>query len=321
MWAITLALVVSAQLGDAAARLPQGVHLRGSDSDGQAGGQACDGQLAQARDAYERRQYEQARAGFAAALTLCDMQPPILLALAQAELLARDVAAALATLDRLATLGPLSVPALKVRAKALYLSARDRDAEDALLTAAAKAPGDAEIPYDLGRIYYQQQRHQDARRAFRQAIASDARAYKAWDNLGLTYEALGDVEEAMRHYARAMAIAQTDAPTYDVVYANYADLLIKEGQYKSAFNAAAEAAQRNPRDARNFLLAGKALVRLEAIDVSIKWLTQAVTLDPDYPEPHYLLARAYRQIGAIEQAQAAMAAFQAASARAPKVRR
>jgi tetratricopeptide (TPR) repeat protein len=310
MWAITLALVVSAQLGDAAARLRQGD-----------GGQACEEQLARAREAYERREYEQARAGFGAALTHCGMQPPVLLALAQAELLSRDVVAALATLDRLATVGPLSVPALKVRAKALYLAARDREAEDALLTAAARAPGDADIPYDLGRIYYQQQRHQDAQRAFRQAIAIDARAYKAWDNLGLTSEALGDVDEATRNYVRAMAIAQTDAPTYDVVYANYADLLLKEGQYQKAFNAAAEAAQRNPRDARNFLLAGKALVKLEAADVAVKWLTQAVALDADYPEPHYLLARAYRQLGMLEQAQTAMTAFQAVSARAPKVRR
>ena len=300
MWAITLTLVVSAQPSAAV---------------------ECDDQVGRAREAYEQRDYEQARTGFAAALTACGMQPPILLALAQSELLSRDVVSALGTLDRLATLGPLSVPALKVRAKALYLAARDREAEEALVTAAARAPADAEIPYDLGRIYYQQQRHQDAQRAFRQAIAIDARAYKAWDNLGLTYEALGDVNEAVRHYARAMAIAHTDAPAYDVVYANYAELLIKEGHGQKAFDAAAEAAQRNPRDPRNFLLAGKALVTLGANDASIKWLTQAVTLDPGYPEPHYLLARVYRQLGRPEQAEAALSAFQAASARAPKVRR
>jgi tetratricopeptide (TPR) repeat protein len=300
MWAITLTLVVSAQASGAV---------------------GCDDQIERAREAYERQEYERARAGFAAAVTACGAQPRVLLALAQAELLSRDVAAALVTLDRLASLGPLSVPALKVRAKALYLAARDREAEEALVAAAARAPGDADIPSDLGRIYYQQQRHQDAQRAFRQAIAIDARAYKAWDNLGLTCEALGDVGEAVRHYAKAMAIAESDAPAYDVVYANYADLLIKQGQGQRAFDAAAEAAQRNPRDPRNFLLAGKALVTLGATEASVKWLTQAVTLDPDYPEPHYLLARVYRQLGRSEQAEAAMSAFQAASARSPKVRR
>ena len=301
MWLMAMALAVSAQAGAADA--------------------SCDAQLARARDAYERHEYEQARTGFAAAVTACGETPPVLLALAQAELLSRDAAAALATLGRLEAKGPLSVPAMKVRAKALYLSVRDREAELTLLAAAARAPKDPEIPYDLGRIYYQQQRHQEAQRAFQQAIANDARAYKAWDNLGLTFEALGNVSEAIRHYAKAMAIAHTDAPSYDVVYANYADLLIREGQYRKAFDAAAEAAQRNPRDARNFLLAGKALVRLEAPDVGVKWLTQATVLDPDYPEPHYLLARAYQRLGRLEESRQAMAAFQAASERSPRVRR
>lgn len=297
---MTLAVVVASQVGDAA---------------------TCDDQLARARGAYERREYEQARAGFATALTHCGVQPPILLALAQAELLSRQVAGALATIDRLEALGPLSVPALKVRARALYLSGRDPEAERVLIAAAAKAPADADVPYDLGRIYYQQQRHQDAQRAFQRAIAIDARAYKAWDNLGLTWEALGDMAEATRHYARAMAIAQTDAPAYDVVYANYADLLLKQGQHQRAFDAAAEAAQRNPRDARNLRLAGKALLKLDATDVAVKWLTQATALDPDDPEPHYLLARAYRQLGRPDEARAALTAFQTASARAPQVRR
>lgn len=301
MWWLTVALAVSAQAGTADA--------------------SCDAQIARARDAYGRREYEQARTDFTAALTVCGERPPLLLALAQAELLSRDADAALATLGRLETIEPLDVPALKVRAKALYLAVRDREAALTLLAAAARAPGDAEIPYDLGRIFYQQQRYQDAHRAFQQATALDARAYKAWDNLGLTCEALGDMAAATRHYATAMAIAQDDAPSYDVVYANYADLLIREGAYQRAFDAAAEAAQRNPRDPRNLLLAGKALIRLEAVDVGVKWLTQAVALDPDYPEPHYLLARAYRQLGKPEEARAAMAAFQAASARAPQVRR
>jgi tetratricopeptide (TPR) repeat protein len=301
MWGVVVVMAVSAQAGAADA--------------------ACTAQLALARDAYERREYDRARTMFAAALTPCGTTPALLLALAQAELLSRDVVAALATLERLESMEPLSVPAMKVRARALYLSARDREAELTLVAAAAQAPDDAEIPYDLGRIYYQQQRHQEARRAFADAIARDARAYKAWDNLGLTWEALGDVAEATRHYARAMAIAHEDAPSYDVVYANYADLLIREGRYQQAFDAAAEAAQRNPRDARNFLLAGKALSHLGAVDVSIKWLTQATALDPLLPEPHYLLARAYRKSGDLAKADAAMHAFQAASARAPKVRR
>ena len=104
------------------------------------------------------------------------------------------------------------MPALKVKAKALYLLRRDPDAEETLKRAAARAPADAEIPYDLGRIYYQQA---DTRRrpsccAARPTL--DPRAYKAWDNLGLAAEALGDVAQAQQHYLKALALVHKDHP-------------------------------------------------------------------------------------------------------------
>lgn len=284
-------------------------------------GQPCESLVALARQAYESRQFGEASAMFSRAVSECGATAPLLVGLAQSQLLARDVAAALSTLDRALALDPASVPALKVRSKALYLASRDREAEDALRTAATLAPRDAEIPYDLGRIYYQQGRHPQAAEAFRRAIALDARAYKAWDNLGLALEALGDPAQATRCYLEAMAIARTDQPRYDVVYANLADLLLKQGNFQKAFDAAVEAAERNPADPRSFFLAGKALVQLERPDVALKWLEQARALDPDYAEPHYLLAQAYRRLGRQDDAARALAAFKAAANRAPSVRR
>src|SRR5262245_30924037 len=221
-----------------------------------AAGEPCQSLLASARQTYEARQYREASAFFSRAVAECGATEPVLLGLAQSHLLAGELNEALATLDRVLALNAASVPALKVRAKALYLAARNRDAEQALQTAAALAPADGEIAYDLGRIYYQEDRHPQAADAFRRAIALDPRAYKAWDNLGLTMEALGDPAQATRHYLKAMEIAQTDQPRYDVVYANYSDLLLEQGEYRRAFDAAAEAAQRNPDEARNFFLAG-----------------------------------------------------------------
>jgi tetratricopeptide (TPR) repeat protein len=284
-------------------------------------GQPCEPLLAQARQAYEARIYQDARALFARALSECGPNEGLLLGLAQSQLLALEVTDALATVDRLLALNPANLPALRVRARALYLAARDSEAEETLRVAATHAPADAEIPYDLGRICYQRRRYAEAAVAFRRAIALDARAYKAWDNLGLTLEALGDPAEATRHYLKAMAIAHADAPRYDVVYANYAELLLKQGDYQKAFDAGAEAAQKNPRDARNFFLTGKAVLQLERPDVSLKWLEQAIALDPSYPEPHYLLSQAYRRLGRTADAERALDAFRAASARAPKNRR
>jgi len=284
-------------------------------------GQDCQQAQTLARQAYDERRYDQAAAHFAHAVTACGPGAPLLLALGQAQLLAQHPADALASLDRIQSDKPEYVPALKVKAKALYLLARDAEAEDTLKRALARAPDDAEVPYSLGRIYYQQSRHAEAAEMFRRATAIDARDYKAWDNLGLASEALGDVAQAQQHYLKAISLVYKDHPEYDVVYANFADLLIKLGNFQRAFDLAAEAAQRNPGEPRNFFLSGKALVQAGRSDLAVRWFEQAIKLDADYPEPHYLLSQAFRKLGRIADADRELKSFEAASARAPKERR
>lgn len=284
-------------------------------------GQDCQQAQTLGRQAYNDRHYDQAATQFAHALTACGASAPLLLALAQAQLLAERPADALASLDRIQSETPEYVAALKVKAKALYLLARDAEAEDTLKRAAGRAPKDPEIPYSLGRIYYHQSRHAEAAEMFRRATALDAQDYKAWDNLGLASEALGDVAQAQQHYLKAISLVYKDHPEYDVVYANFADLLIKLGNFQRAFDLAAEAAQRNPGEPRNFFLAGKALVQAGRSDLSVRWFEQAIKLDSDYPEPHYLLSQAFRKLGRVADADRELTSFQAAAARAPKERR
>jgi tetratricopeptide (TPR) repeat protein len=284
-------------------------------------GQDCQEVQALARQDYEARRYDQAALQFARAVTACGPSAPLLLALGQAQLLVPRPADAIASLDRIPTDSAEYVPALKVKAKALYLLARDAEAEETLKRASTRAPSDAEIPYSLGRMYYQQGRHVEAAESFRRATTLDPRNYKAWDNLGLASEALGDVAQAQQHYLKAISLVYKDHPDYDVVYANFADLLIKLGNFQRAFDLAAEAAQRNPDEPRNFFLGGKALLQAGRSDLSLRWFEQAIKLDPDYPEPQYQLSLVYRRLGRIEEADRMLKSFQAAAARAPKERR
>ena len=140
-------------------------------------GQDCQDLQSLARTAYDERRYDQAATQFARAVTACGSSAPLLLALGQAQLLARRPADALATLERIPDKDPDYLQALKVKAKAQYLLRRDADAEATLKRAAARAPSDAEVPYDLGRIYYQVGRHAEAAESFRRATALDPRAY------------------------------------------------------------------------------------------------------------------------------------------------
>jgi cytochrome c-type biogenesis protein CcmH/NrfG len=55
--------------------------------------------------------------------------------------------------------------------------------------------------------------------------------------------------------------------------------------------------------------------------VSVKWLEQAAALNPDYPEPLYVLAQVYRRLGRTDDASRALKAFQTANARTPRERR
>lgn len=284
-------------------------------------GQECQEAQALARLTYEDRRYDQAALYFARAMTACGTSAPLLLALGQAQLLAQWPADAVRTLDRIPIEDPDYVAALKVKAKALYLLGRDSEAEETLTRAAARAPGDAEIPYDLGRIYYQLGRHTEAARSLGRATELDPRAYKAWDSLGLTSEALGNDAQAQQHYLKAIALVHKEHPRYDVVYANFADLLIKLGNYQRAFDLAAEAAERNPDEPRNLFLAGKALVQLGRNDLSVRWFEQAIALKPDYPEPNYALSQVYRRLGRAADADRALKSFQAATKRAPRERR
>jgi tetratricopeptide (TPR) repeat protein len=287
----------------------------------QASAPECQDLIARGRDAYERRNYAQATAAFDSAIGRCGATEPLLLALAQAQVLGRDVTASLETLKRLLALNASNVDALKVQARAFYLAAHDDDAIRALTSAAALAPADDEIPYDLGRISYQMRRYGEAAAQFRRAIALNPQSHKAHDNLGLATEALGDVDGAIRHYMKAIELVHRDHPRYDVVYANLADLMLKRGDHRQAFDLAAEAAERNPDDARNLFLTAKALVKLERLEVSIKWLERAIAVDPLLPEPRYLLAQTLRRLGRAEDADRAFKGFQEARARAPAVRR
>jgi tetratricopeptide (TPR) repeat protein len=173
----------------------------------------------------------------------------------------------------------------------------------------------------LGRIYYQQGRFEYAVGQFQRVLKIDPQSYKAYDNMGLCYQALGDSEMATRYFLTAIKMVEKDHPDYDWPYANLANLLLEKGDAKQAFAAASKAADRNPLSAHNFYIGGKALCKLEKTDLCMNWLERSVSLDPNYPDPLYLLAKVYAQLGQEQKAKQTLEKFRAVKAKAPTVRR
>ena len=247
----------------------------------QLGAEECSTALARARFVYESGNYASAVVEFERALSSCADRSPILLALAQAQLLARQIEPCIATLKQLLDADPNHVAARKLLGDALYFAGREIDAEESLKAALAIDPKHEPSLYALGRIYYQQNRFPEAEIQFRKVLEIDPRNYRAHDNLALVYDALFRDADALRHFTKALELVHKDHPDYDWAHANLADFFLRRNNYEKAFQFAAEAAKRNPNSARNFLLTGKALVKLNKEDLSLRWLEQAIKLDPE----------------------------------------
>lgn len=246
---------------------------------------------------------------------------PILAAKANAEFMDQRFEAAAETARRALELDPDNATALKVYGNALYLTGDSSGAVNALLRLLDRFPSDHDGAYMLGRIYYQENRFSLAAAQFQKVIKLDPKSFKAYDNLGLCHEALGDKDEAVRNFLAAIALVETAEPQYDWPYANLANLLIDTNDLQRGYEAASKAASRNPRSARNFFLAGKALVRQEKFHQSLRWLERSNALDPSYAQPLYWLSRVYTRLGDVSKAKRALADFEAAKAQEPDERR
>ena len=225
------------------------------------------------------------------------------------------------TLDIALRLDPHSVGALKIKANYEYLIGKSAAAEQTFLKLLDLEPGNHEAAYMLGRIYYMDNRVEYATAQFQRVLKLAPRSYKAYDNLGLCYDAQGDPEMAIRHFLTAIKLAEEQQVDYVWPYANLADLLLRRDEVQQAYQAATQAAKRDPYSARSFYLGGKALNKLGRSDDAVRWLERAATLDPKYPEPLYLLAQIYSKNGDRQKASDTLAKFQEVKKSAPRERR
>lgn len=310
---------------------------------------------ASGRTVFEKHQYDQAAEQFQRAFDACPAQYSVLLDLSEAQSHRRNFSAAIAAAQQFLQLEPNSVDgslalgnayfmaqkfkearaqaehalqlepgqptALKLKGNVEYLLGEFDPAEDTFIELLDKHPNDEDAAYMLGRIYYQEGRVDYAIGQFERVLKLDPKSYKAYDNLGLCYEAHGETDLAIRHFLTAIKLVEHDHPDYDWAYANLANLLLENGDAQQAYAAASKAADRNPRSARNFYLGGKALCKLEKTDLCVNWLERSVSLDPNYPEPLYLLAKAYGQLGQQQKAKATLEKFREVKAKAPSNRR
>jgi len=181
-----------------------------------------------------------------------------------------------------------------------YFLLEDYDNADKWLTHSAKMnPRDAITQYFLGRSKYNEKHFDEAVSAFRECLRLDPKYVGAAYNLGLAYEGLGKIDEAIEAYKAAIAAANgADAkPYFDL-----GSLLLENGKTQDALLNLVQAVRIKPGDAGAHRELGKAYLELNRLPEAQTELEKAVQLAPENGPTHFLLAKVFRKRGMEDQA-------------------
>ena len=184
-----------------------------------------------------------------------------------------------------------------------YFLMEDYAAADEWLTKSVLLdPRDAQAQYYLGRAKYNEKRFAEAVRAFTECLKLDPKHVKAADNLGLSYEALGKIDDALAAYRTAIGLDTGATPGNPGPYLNLGTLLVENDRSGEAVPYLLQAVRMAGSDSRAHRELGKAYLLLNRLEEAQTELENAAALAPENAPIHFLLAQVYRRRGLADQA-------------------
>jgi len=171
------------------------------------------------------------------------------------------------------------------------------------------APRNPLYLYWNARLDYDDAKYAAAVDGLLQTIALDPRFVKAHDNLGLSYEALGRNDDAIRSYQEAVRLNREVAAHSPWPPLNLGLLLSRLDRLDEAEPLFRESVRLDPRFPQGHYQLGTALEKKGRAAEAVEELEEAARLDASYAEPQYALARLYRRSGNAEKADRALERF------------
>lgn len=183
-------------------------------------------------------------------------------------------------------------------------SAQQQSGERAALTRPASPPGRfniqigeaAAVSAPSFNVAVAAQRRGDYRTAVHQYLAlleADPENIEAINNLGASYQSLGDLPRARQTFERAIAIA----PSYAAAWSNLGLVLGAMGIGQEALAALTEAVQLEPSNPGTRVNLALAYERLGRTADARRVLEEVVRVDPQHAEAHYALGRVLEAMG------------------------
>ncbi|MGE0552377.1 MAG: tetratricopeptide repeat protein [Gemmatimonadales bacterium] len=164
---------------------------------------------------------------------------------------------------------------------------------DALVADPALAPAH----FNLGQLYRNLGRHQEAADCFSEATRLRPAAADAWLNLGVSLEQLGELPRALDAFRRADQIAPADG----TAAFNMGNALKKQGDLRGAVQAYGRAVERHPDAPQVRLNLGNTLREAGQPARAVTELEAALALRPDWVEARWNLALAKLAAGRLDE--------------------
>jgi len=180
-----------------------------------------------------------------------------------------------------------------------------------LKIAAAQNPASAQVHFYCGRLYYRNANYASALDELLACLKLQPAYPEALENLGLAYEAMGDLSMAINQYRMAIDLEKSGrTPSSELPYVCLGALLSKQSGAEEALPLLREALAKNPNSAwANFEL-GRLYFKADQDALAERHLKRSAELDKNFSRPHFLLGRLYARSGRQAEAKTEFAHFQ-----------
>jgi putative PEP-CTERM system TPR-repeat lipoprotein len=129
---------------------------------------------------------------------------------------------------------------------------------------------------ESGNRYFKQKKYNESIVEYRNAIQQDPKFGEARFQLAEAYQAINDLPNALREYARAADLLPNDTRAQ----LKAGDFLLLAGRYEDAKARAERVVKSDPKNIDAHILMGNAMAGLKDLETAVKQLQEAINLDP-----------------------------------------
>ena len=190
------------------------------------------------------------------------------------------------------SLPPLPPPTQKGEAPLKSIGVEQEGGKDRTLTS------DVLNHFNSGVHFYNQREFSKAIQAYQKVIELDPTYVEAYNNLGITYQMVGDVDRASGAYQKATEMN----PRYEKGYNNLGILLLLKGRYDEALEAFQKALAINSSNIESHINLGILFKKKGQWEKAVESYQRALAIDPLHRETHYNIALLYEQLENLELA-------------------